>query len=83
MQKPCRKCLLEDMEWDEFFANLKSYIENYPQEKRADEITYHNRLEICKKCDSLTNGMCALCGCYVELRAVKKDMYCPFVPSKW
>ena len=29
------------------------------------------------------DGTCALCGCFVELRAQKKRAVCPHVPGKW
>ena len=82
-QKVCRKCLIEDMDTDEFFNRLNDYIKNYPEEKRADEVTYKNRLDICKSCRYLINKKNKKCGCYVELRALKKNMYCPHVPQKW
>lgn len=81
--KICRKCLIEDMDKDEFFKELSLYIKNYPKEKRICEEVYKHRLEICKECVELINGMCRKCGCYVELRALKQKTFCPSVPSKW
>lgn len=84
MSKPfCRKCLLDELDEDEYIRNLKDYISAYPQEKRCDEREYQRRLEICTKCEKLSNAMCALCGCYVELRALKKEMYCPDFDNRW
>lgn len=83
MKIKCKKCLLAELDKDEYIENLIKYIENFPSDKKADKITYENRLEICKQCDNLTDGMCSLCGCFVELRAIKKNMYCPDVPKKW
>lgn len=71
------------MDEGEFFKELSMYIKNYPEEKRVSEEIYRNRLEICRKCEELINGMCRKCGCYVELRALKKKISCPYVPSKW
>ncbi len=81
--KVCRKCLLDDMDKDEFFNQLSQYIKNYPEEKRVSQEVYRHRLEICKECDELINGMCRKCGCYVELRALKQKTFCPSVPAKW
>ncbi len=83
ISKVCRKCLIEDMDKDEFFTSLSLYIKNYPEEKRVTELVYKQRLEICSNCDELVNGMCRRCGCYVELRALKKKAFCPSVPKKW
>lgn len=82
-KKPCRKCLLENMEKDELIKNLYEYISSYPVEKRTDEDTYHRRLSVCRECDELFNGMCAKCGCFVELRALKKKAFCPHENKKW
>lgn len=83
IDKKCRKCLIEDMDEDEFLKELSSYIKNYPEEKRVKEEVYKHRLEICKECDELVNGMCRKCGCYVELRTLKRKTFCPAVPAKW
>lgn len=81
--KICRRCLLEDMDENDFFTQLKQYIEEYPAEKRSCETEYRRRLDICRSCTELINGMCRKCGCYVELRALKKEMYCPCDVPKW
>ena len=84
-KKPfCRRCLLEDMP-DEasLIQNIRELIDLLPAEKRAAEDVHRARLDICRKCDHLQNGMCVLCGCYVELRAAKTHMKCPDVPGKW
>lgn len=84
MSRPfCRKCLLEDLDEDDFFRALKERIAAYPQNKRVGDSEYRRRLDICRGCEQLQNGMCALCGCYVELRAVKKQSFCPDIGDKW
>ncbi|MGN0643161.1 MAG: DUF6171 family protein [Huintestinicola sp.] len=79
----CRKCLISDMSPDEYLTGLKEYIASVPAEKRADYDVYSRRLEICRACEKLVNGMCAECGCYVELRALKPHMYCASSEKKW
>ncbi|MCD8328879.1 MAG: DUF6171 family protein [Ruminococcus sp.] len=79
----CRRCLLEDMDQNEFFKTLSEYISHYPEEKRVQSSVYKARLDICKACNELINGMCRKCGCYVELRALKKNKNCPDVPKRW
>lgn len=80
---PCRKCLIESLDEDDFIRSLKEYIAAYPAEKRVDDDEYRRRLSLCRGCERLENGMCALCGCYVELRALKKGMGCPDTPDRW
>lgn len=81
-QRVCKKCLLRELD-EGYFSSIYAYIENIPSEQRVQEEEYHDRLAICKACDSLVNGMCALCGCFVEVRAAKRIQYCPAAPSKW
>ena len=84
MSKPfCRKCLLGELNEDDYIRSLKDYISSYPQEKRCSDNEYRRRLDICKRCIHLSNAMCAQCGCYVELRALKKEMYCPDYGNRW
>lgn len=79
----CRKCLLRDMDEGEYFANLREYIANLDEELKVDEGEYERRLGLCKECENLMSGMCRVCGCYVELRAVMKKNSCPGVSKKW
>ena len=51
--------------------------------KSYDPETYAARLNICRTCDNLHSGTCALCGCYLEARAAKKRQGCPKVPEMW
>ena len=44
-------------------------------EKTIEEV-YKKRLEICGKCNYLVEGLCILCGCYVEIRAAKAAQSC-------
>lgn len=62
---------------------IRDRIAAMPEEQRADERTIAERLAACRDCDHLMSGTCALCGCYVELRAAKKVQSCPDVPGRW
>jgi len=74
----CRKCLTRDMiGQEEYFANLQEYIRNLDVDIKAEESLYESRLEVCKSCDLLFQGMCRTCGCYVELRAAVTKNSCP------
>ena len=85
MIKPfCRRCLLEDMPDQAALAsNIRELISLLPDTLRAEESQRQSRLAVCRSCDHLIDGMCALCGCYVELRAAKRKMTCPDVPGRW
>lgn len=84
-KKPfCRRCLLEDMPDEAALAkSIRELIDLLPEDRRAPAEVAAQRLAVCRTCDRLQNGMCALCGCYVELRAAKAHMKCPSVPKKW
>lgn len=81
-QRYCRKCLTRDMVGkEEYFRSLREYIANLDPDIKADEALYEERLAACKECDLLLEGMCRICGCYVELRAVVAKNICP--RKKW
>lgn len=79
----CRKCLLAEMDLQEVYQSVKEYVEALPSDKKADDTEYARRLEICKGCESLADGMCVKCGCYVEARAAKNNAVCPDEKNKW
>ena len=69
----CKRCLLYEQAENPKYRNLLDYIDRIPKAEKV----------ICKSCDCLLEGMCRLCGCYVELRAAMKTKPCPHVPEKW
>ena len=71
------------MNEDEYFVDLRQYINNIDNDKKVENDEYQRRLVICKNCDHLISGMCGKCGCYVELRAVMKSGCCPDTQKKW
>lgn len=83
-KRPCRRCLLEDMPEEAALAqSVRELVSLLPDHVRADAEATRRRLEVCRQCDHLYGGMCALCGCYVQLRAAKARMGCPDVPGRW
>ena len=78
---PCR-CLLAVNRQD-MARTVAAYVEALPEEMRADAAEYRRRLALCLTCDSLRDGTCARCGCYVEARAAKAALACPAVPPRW
>ena len=79
----CKKCLIRDMAEKSYTENLKSYMQRIDENIKVSEQEYEKRLSICKQCESLLSGMCLKCGCYVELREMKKKQKCPNIPNKW
>lgn len=80
----CKRCLIGDIPDQASLAELiRERIALLPEEQRADEALMASRLDVCRACDHLNSGTCALCGCYVELRASKRHMRCPDVPARW
>lgn len=82
-KKFCKRCLLDELDYDETYEDIKRYISDFPKEKRASDEVYSERLGKCKACEELENGICRKCGCFVELRALKKEMYCASEEKKW
>lgn len=83
MIKYCKRCLLADIDIDGVYRQVKDLVDAIPEDLKADENLYSSRLETCRLCDKLQNGICAECGCFVELRAATKQNYCPTYPKKW
>ena len=79
----CRKCLLRDLTEKEYFRNMYVYISNLPEEDRTPEEEYERRLSKCRECDHLLNGMCRICGCFVEMRAAIVVRHCLDSTSEW
>ena len=63
--------------------SIREALEMLAPEDRAEPELYEKRLRLCRACDSLRDGTCVLCGCYVEARAGKKRMICPALPPAW
>ncbi len=84
MTKPlCRKCLLSDMDFSDTYNDIKRLIDLIPAGEKASDEEYSKRLSLCRQCTELLEGTCRVCGCYVELRAVKKDIHCPGRNMEW
>lgn len=79
----CKRCLLSDIDSDGLYKKISELIEVMSDDIKADADLYRKRLEICKACESLANGTCLECGCFVELRAAAKKNYCPSVKKFW
>lgn len=77
MTRVCKRCLIRDMDEYEEYKNMFEYIGNLSDEIKSSHELYEKRMEACKQCDMLLNGMCRKCGCFVEMRAAVAKNYCP------
>ena len=80
-KKPCIRCLLRELDKDEYMKSIHEYIERIEDDIKANDDLYEERLLVCKSCDYLLDGMCRACGCFVELRAKIEANVCPY--EKW
>ncbi|MBQ8094373.1 MAG: hypothetical protein IJ242_12485 [Clostridia bacterium] len=82
----CLRCLLREMrgqEAESLFAEIQEWIRAIPESYRADGKTVNMRLNACRTCPQLAEGVCKLCGCYVEYRAAHVLRNCPDLPPRW
>lgn len=83
MQKNiCKRCYLANEEKN-YINNLSAYIEQIADDIKTNPPIYAERLAICRSCEKQQNGLCLLCGCFVEIRAAVKTHYCPMAKRKW
>lgn len=79
----CKKCLIYEMAEKEQYQSMYTYISQLDEEIKAEDALYQQRLAECKHCESLFNGLCRICGCFVEMRAAVKKNSCPSSKAKW
>jgi hypothetical protein len=80
MSRICKKCLI-GVEAEQYLELIqKNRMAIHPKD-RTVESEYARRIEICETCDYLTGPTCRACGCYAELRALRKNTHCPY--RKW
>lgn len=80
MSRICKKCLIGQQAQD-YLALIEKNKAATPVKYRAPEDVYDRRIAICEDCEKLSGPTCMACGCYVELRAIRKDSKCPY--KKW
>lgn len=79
----CEKCLFREMDDHEYLRYIQNYLDTMDQDNRVSDKEYDKRLNNCRNCQYLRNGMCRLCGCFVEIRCASKNRYCPDTSPKW
>jgi hypothetical protein len=80
--RPCR-CLLRELSEADSYKSVYDYISLIPPDLKTEPPELEKRLEACKRCSSLVNGLCRICGCFVEARAAKKPNHCPGEKDMW
>jgi len=82
-QRFYRRCLLDELFEEKEYEHSQDYIEHLDKHIKTEDEEYKKRLDLCKQCDNLINGMCKVCGCFVEMRAAVKKNYCPDIDKHW
>ena len=83
MSEKCKRCLLSEYNPELYYKTIVEYIGSIPIEDKVNNVEYNNRLKKCTECSNLINGMCKICGCFVEVRAIKKYIGCPSIEKLW
>lgn len=76
----CKKCLIGQQAAD-YLQFIEKNRAATPERLRTPEGEYGRRIALCEACKKLSGPTCLSCGCYVELRALRKDSHCPC--KKW
>lgn len=79
----CKKCLLKDYPNAEYFTHLYEYINSLDEDIKVDDTEYERRLNLCVLCPEYYQGMCRVCGCFVELRAAIRENICAAPTQRW
>lgn len=79
----CKRCLLKDSDPETYAQSILSYLASLSPEEKSPDPLYRERLTHCQTCPQLIQGMCRVCGCFVEVRAAKTKQYCPDIQPKW
>ena len=76
----CKKCFIgvQAEQYAEMIEKCKAAI---PARDRTEEAEYARRIGLCEECEFFLAATCRACGCYVELRAMKRGTRCP--KKKW
>lgn len=80
MSRICKKCLI-GQQAEDYLALIEKNRAATPAKVRTSDEEYARRIAICEACEKLSGPTCMGCGCYVELRALRKDSHCPY--KKW
>ena len=74
---------LKDIAPEEYLESMRTYLDGLDEEIKADKQLYEERLKECESCENLREGICRICGCFVEYRAAIKIRKCPAIHPRW
>jgi hypothetical protein len=74
----CRKCIEENVDVRDLVKYLDEYVDSLAEHIRTSPAEYARRLAICAECEKRAGINCTLCGCYIQARAAKRKMECPY-----
>ncbi|HKM00363.1 MAG TPA: DUF6171 family protein [Mobilitalea sp.] len=79
----CKRCLLADYAPEEYLEHMRIYLKGLSDDSKSDVVLYQERLNICRECSFLLEGVCRKCGCFVEYRAALIEKHCPDLSQRW
>ncbi|MBZ4646800.1 MAG: hypothetical protein JG777_2289 [Clostridia bacterium] len=82
----CKGCSVSvKVSFDEIKARMSEYMIMLDGDDCVPDNIYQRRLSECNSCPGLYYGTtCRYCGCFVQMRAKRKDRNCPYPgKSKW
>ncbi len=82
-QRVCKRCLLSDIAPEEYLEHMRIYLNGLDESTKTEEALYQERLSQCRDCENLNEGICRICGCFVEFRAAIKGKACPAIHPRW
>lgn len=77
MNIPCRLCMEFGQDQEALQNQIFKYLDSLNDDDRTDDDHYEKRLKHCDACVDHRQGLCRYCGCFVVVRAAKKQMSCP------
>jgi hypothetical protein len=79
----CPACF-DDPQLDEkLLKNAIDYAMALPEDICVGKGEYEKRLRVCSDCENLSRGVCGRCGCFVLVRARRKNKSCPLDDDRW
>ena len=76
-RKICPRCFDNPENNALFLKNAVEYASLLDEDLCVPNEEYERRLLICENCENLTKGVCVKCGCFIIVRARRKNKGCP------
>ena len=79
----CKRCTYLNMSDEDYDRYIRRILAGMKPREKVNEDVYRARLASCSTCVHLQNGVCGMCGCFVELRAAGISSDCPMRKREW